>query len=309
MAGDLGMTRWARSALLVSLALAASFAAPSVACALETTPSVSTTAPYELDFTLPTDAKSGCLVCHGDPALVRIRDGVVRSYFIDPETISSSAHADQQCVGCHVDFTYKAPHGKEDWKVVAKSACRNCHDEQSLAVGRGVHRASTTTATAGAASAASRETTPAPPLCGDCHGSHDITLLTTDTPEARAGKRALHANGWQICGRCHEEYWDNYADYYHGAAYKRGAPDAPACWDCHGWHDILPSSERGSRVNERHLVETCGQSGCHVGVDEHYVEYAVFIHGREAIASKNPIQVWLRRIADLLGGIFGGKGE
>ena len=26
----------------------------------------------------------------------------------------------------------------------------------------------------------------------------------------------MHANGYEVCGRCHEETWDNYPDYYHG---------------------------------------------------------------------------------------------
>ena len=61
------------------------------------------------------------------------------------------------------------------------------------------------------------------PLCGDCHApSHEIEMLT-DNPEAKARMRA---NGYEICGRCHEEYWDNYFDYYHGAAYQAGAVDA-----------------------------------------------------------------------------------
>ena len=29
-----------------------------------------------------------------------------------------------------------------------------------------------------------------------------------------------------LCADCHPDYWDNYNDYYHGAAYKRGATDA-----------------------------------------------------------------------------------
>lgn len=273
--------------------------APAIACGQGVQPSVSPTAPYELDFTLPSESKSGCLVCHGDPALVRVRDGIVQSYYIDDKTIAESAHFEQQCVGCHIDFTYKAPHGSPDWVTTSKTACRNCHDEQSVAFGTGVHRP-----TVSNGSTTNGSTEPKP-LCGDCHGSHAIVALT-DNP---AGKAALHANGWEVCGRCHEDYWDSYNDYYHGAAYKRGAEDAPACWDCHGWHDILPSSERGSRVHESHLVETCGQSGCHHGVDENYVKYAVFIHGRPEITDGNPLISLVRSVIGAIGRLFGGAGE
>lgn len=280
--------------IIAAAVLAIALAAPVAAYGQGVQPSVSPTAPYELDFTLPTESKAGCQVCHGDPALVRIRDGVIMSYYIDDAVVADSAHADQQCVGCHIDFNYKAPHGDGDWANTAKGACRNCHEEQSAAFGLGVHRATV--------SNGDSETEEPKPLCGDCHGSHEI-LMITDNP---AGAAAIHADGWEVCGRCHEDYWDSYDDYYHGAAYKRGAEDAPSCWDCHGWHDILPSSDRGSMVHESHLVETCGQEGCHVGVDEKYTEYAVFIHGREEISAANPLVSLIRSVLDAVGGLFGG---
>jgi hypothetical protein len=311
------MTRRIGRGLVVGTLIGVLLGVPSVALAAEAAPSIVATAPYNLDFTLPTDAKSGCMVCHGDPALVRVRDGVLRSYYISDVTVAASAHADQQCVGCHVDFTYSAPHGQSDWTVAAKSACRNCHDEASIDFQVGVHRTSvTSTATATAATAqTSTEASAQPkPLCGDCHGAHDISWLATDTPEAKAGRQALHRNGWEVCGRCHEDYWDSYDDYYHGAAYKRGALDAPSCWDCHGWHDILPSKERGSLVNEAHLAATCGGENlppndgraCHVGVDENYIKYAGFIHGREEVAAKNPILSLWRSVRQAIGRFFGG---
>ena len=286
---------------VAGFALAVALVAPVAAYGQGVSPSVSPTAPYELDFTLPTESKSGCLVCHGDPALVRIRDGVVMSYYIDDATIADSAHFEQQCVGCHLDFTYKAPHGADTWEITAKTACRNCHEEQSRAFGVGVHRP---TVPNGNGNGEPKSPHPKP-LCGDCHGSHEILALT-DNPQGRA---AIHADGWEVCGRCHEDYWDSYNDYYHGAAYKRGAEDAPACWDCHGWHDILPSSERGSRVHESHLVETCGQDGCHFGVDENYASYAVFIHGRPEIVDDNPLISLVRTVIGAIGRLFGGGGE
>lgn len=297
--------RWTRL-LVVGVVLGIVMGLPPAAHAAEATSSVAATAPYELDFTLPSESRSGCLVCHGDPALIRVRAGAITSFYIDEEAIAGSTHYEQQCVGCHVDFTYRAPHGEGDWSATAKSACRNCHEEQSQAYGVGVHRPIVLTA-----EQVSAETSAAPvPLCGDCHGSHEMMALTEAGGEDfEDGKAAIHQDGWQVCGRCHQDYWDSYDDYYHGAAYKRGAEDAPACWDCHGWHDILPSDDRGSMVNESHLVETCGQEGCHDGVDETYTEYAVFIHGRAEITADNPLHSIFRTISDALGRLFGGGDE
>jgi len=250
---------------------------------------------YDLDFTLPTAAKAGCMVCHGDEGLTRVRDGRVISYFVDPDRFSRSAHGLIQCTGCHLDFAFSAPHEQfgTDWRGVAKSACRNCHQEQAIAVGRGAHSLEVTPAAVPAEAAEVR------PLCGDCHGSHEIEFLTDD-PQGRA---ALHARGWEICGRCHQEYWDSYNDYYHGAAYKRGATDAPACWDCHGYHEILPAEHRDSMVNERRLVQTCGR--CHPDANEAYVDYARFIHGREEISEQIVLSRMMRWVRETIGGLFG----
>lgn len=287
--------------LIAGFALGIALTAPAAAFAQEAEASAEATSVYELDFTLPSESRSGCMVCHGDPALVRIREGEAVSFYIDEADTAASTHADQQCVGCHVDFAYRAPHGDENWSITARSACRNCHEDQSRSVGESVHRPVVAT------EATDDDPEAVRPLCGDCHGSHDIAALTEAGGEDwKDGKAALHADGWQVCGRCHEDYWDSYSDYYHGAAYKRGAADAPACWDCHGWHDILPSDDRGSMVNESHLVETCGQEGCHDGVDETYTEYAAFIHTRDEVADNHPIISIYRSISRWFGGLFGG---
>ncbi len=139
------------------------------------------------------------------------------------------------CTGCHLDFAYKSPHNIEqtDWVRTARLACKNCHQDQWTAYSNGVHSISVSLARRSSADDAEK------PLCGDCHGpSHEIEWLT-DNPEG-AGRPCMR-NGYEVCGRCHEDMWDNYQDYYHGAAYQEGSPDAPACWDCHGYHLILPS--------------------------------------------------------------------
>jgi nitrate/TMAO reductase-like tetraheme cytochrome c subunit len=129
--------------------------------------------------------------------------------------------------------------------------------------------------------------------------SHEIEIIT-DNPEASA---RLRANGYEVCGRCHEEYWDNYFDYYHGAAYQAGATDAPACWDCHGYHLILPSDDRRSQVHDSNLLETC--SKCHDGVNEEYVAYAGFVHRRPEVYSENWLYSRIQSARDSIQGFLG----
>ena len=257
---------------------------------------------YDVDFTLPTAAKAGCLVCHGDANLIRLRDDELFSYYVDPFELEAGPHAGVQCAGCHLDFAFSAPHeqSSEDWESVSRSACKNCHQDEARDYTQGAHRPVVNGDSVLAEPAEPVDPdAPAPPLCGDCHGGHDIVALE-DNPEGRA---LLHANGWDVCGRCHEEYWDNYNDYYHGSAYRRGAAAAPACWDCHGYHEIFPSSDRRSGVHPNRLEVTCGE--CHPGdVNERYLEYAEIIHGKSALLDANPLYTLIQRVRSAISGVF-----
>lgn len=286
-------------------AAAAVLSMPSVAPAaprsVPATRSVSTTVTiqgYDVDFSLPTNAKAGCMVCHGDPDLIRLKEGRLVSFWVDPAVTDASSHAAVQCTGCHLDFAYKTPHvnAAKDWQTEAKSACQNCHLDQAALVAKGAHRLGKKPGEATATVSATAKTKP---LCGDCHGSHDIATLS-DSPEAKA---ELRARGREICGQCHEDYWDNYNDYYHGAAYRNGSSDAPACWDCHRAHDILPSSDKDSSVNERHLVETCQK--CHPKANEDYVRYARLIHQRQGVAEEFFLYNWISRLRSAVASLFG----
>jgi cytochrome b subunit of formate dehydrogenase len=92
--------------------------------------------------------------------------------------------------------------------------------------------------------------------CSSCHGSHGILKAS----DARA-----HMNHWNVpdtCGTCHAEVKQTYAHSVHGTAVAAGVTGAPVCTDCHGEHDILAPSERGSLVNPlRVSAVTCGR--CH----------------------------------------------
>lgn len=248
-----------------------------------------TTATYNLDWTIGTAGKSGCLVCHGDPNLRRIVAGVSVSMYVDTVVLSTSAHAKLLCTDCHVDFAYKVPHPStqagDDWKTVAKSACKNCHQAEFQDWAKSAHSSSGSTG-ATSTSTVGRPGSSAPgqprPLCGDCHDGHSIP-----NKNDAAGEAAVHASALTMCGKCHVEASANYNDYYHGAAYRRGAPDAPACWQCHNTHFVLASTDRLASTYPDNLVETCTQ--CHRTAGPGYVQYAQLIHQRQAVYQKNPI--------------------
>lgn len=63
------------------------------------------------------------------------------------------------------------------------------------------------------------------------------------------------------CGNCHGEEAEVYAKSLHGQAVANNDPLAPACWDCHGIHDIRPMADPASRTNPIHIPQMCGN--CH----------------------------------------------
>jgi hypothetical protein len=282
-------------AALMLAAASTAFAAPA---------SVPETTTYDLTFTLPTAGASGCTVCHGDPNLVRPVGDTTRSLYVGPEVLGESAHKDILCSNCHIDFAYKLPHENvvngTDWRGVAKAACKNCHSIEAGEVAIGAHSPSGIPGEDAAVTAARRAAAGKPavvPACGDCHGSHDIMHIAVERHEtsgtaeviaaSRVGRANLQASGERMCGQCHTDMSDAYDDYYHGAAYRRGATDAPACWDCHDAHQMLPASDRRSPVHPSNLIETCGK--CHSDVNEKYIEYADLVHRRADVEAGVPI--------------------
>ncbi len=63
------------------------------------------------------------------------------------------------------------------------------------------------------------------------------------------------------CGRCHSDGATAYGASIHGKAAAKGDAAAPACKDCHGYHNVRASSDPSSQTNRANLLATCGK--CH----------------------------------------------
>lgn len=253
-----------------------------------------------LRFTVGVAGKTGCLVCHDDPNLVKIENGKIKSLYVSPNDFKK-VHKDLTCLDCHKDFTYKSIKPiRDDWKVVAGTACKDCHDEE-----KGIdHRKNYEDYRESIhGKKLLLEKDPKAPSCAGCHGYHgkyDIRKLS-DKEEMLAFRK----EAYQVCGRCHEEYWNNYNDWFHGKAYKHGAPDSPPCWDCHVAHEILPSKDPKSPTSKGRIAEQCGK--CHKGSDIYFAEYAPYIHKRNELIENNFIMKLLFKVRDFVAGIFGAK--
>jgi predicted CXXCH cytochrome family protein len=230
------------------------------------------------------DAGSGCLSCHGSPNLVKAVSAGVKSFQVIG--LDESAHRDLTCPQCHVDFVYSdVTADTAVWSVNAGLSCgrAECHGADDPATEENEDQLTAYAASVHGTLIEDGDLTSA--TCGSCHGSHDIRRLDTASAE-----RALQMSGEEMCASCHEDRWANYDDSYHGAAYKEGAYDAPACWDCHPAHEVLPSADPKSSTNDVNLPETCASCHQHDDASEAFIEQtADMIHGQQDARTQNPI--------------------
>lgn len=238
------------------------------------------------------NAGDGCLACHGNAALTKQSSGGIKSFEVGG--VEESAHQDITCQQCHPDYRYDdKPQSSQLWTINAGKACADCHktqedkrlsdpvDKYDLSVhAEQISKGNYDSAT-----------------CASCHGGHYIASLKGD----KLAQDRMHMASYRVCSRCkqHGDAYDTYDDYYHGRAYKEGAADAPACWDCHSSHKILPKASKESSVSPVNVGATCGQTGCHESSQQFTAEDATFIHTKAAEAEKNPLR---RLIASITGG-------
>ncbi len=194
--------------------------------------------------------------------------------YIAPETLAGSVHAQVACVGCHTQAR-ELPHPAQMGPVTCD---QKCHVTENAAFRRSIH-----------AAAIARGNTQAP-TCSTCHGGHDIL------PPSNPRSTVYPLNIVKVCANCHMRYHNpmpdgvnsrqmvqSYLESVHGkAVLKAGLIVAATCVNCHGSHDIEPSSQPTSKVNRANIPQTCGH--CHQGVEE---VFAKSVHG-EMLAAGNP---------------------
>ena len=94
--------------------------------------------------------------------------------------------------------------------------------------------------------------------CDSCHESIDMEDLDLDAENPHVDPVAP-----VDCGSCHEDEAELY--WKHGRLEVGDDLDLPACWDCHGSHDVRPSSDRRARTHPANLPQTC--RSCHTRID------------------------------------------
>jgi cytochrome b subunit of formate dehydrogenase len=249
-----------------------------------------------------------CGVCHQDPKIVKrygfpakesnkIYAQSVHGIAIEKKGLIEAAVCND-CHGSHTLQPASDPRSKL-YKYNIPTTCGQCHSEAMQAYGESVH------------GKALAEKLPNAPVCTNCHGEHNIL-----PPENKAST-IYGANLSKItCPRCHSaEYLSDkygvisqrktpFLDSYHGVASQAGVTTVANCASCHGYHDILPSSDPKSSINKNNLDKTCGK--CHPNAGENFAKGSV----HPAVPSQqNRVVYWVTRfyivmIAVVIGGML-----
>ncbi|HVP15608.1 MAG TPA: cytochrome b/b6 domain-containing protein [Terriglobales bacterium] len=203
-----------------------------------------------------------CARCHANRALTtRRRITIPEAYALYEKSVHGRSKDPRAatCSDCHGshDLRRATDSSSSIFHTNVPRTCGRCHARQFEAYETGIH------------GQALRRGVTAAPACTDCHGEHLIRgPRDPDSPVTGAAVTTT-------CSRCHEAQGlretfglpagrlTTYRDSYHGLAARGGATAVANCASCHGYHDILPSSDPRSAVNPRRLGETCGK--CHPG--------------------------------------------
>ncbi len=232
-----------------------------------------------------------CEMCHDDPEMTRIVQGIPISLHANTDMIEGSVHEGFMCVDCH-ESLYDAEDFPHDSELPGVD-CSMCHDDafEEFMDGFYQHLSSSgfinipgCTACHGNHEIAGEAETRA--VCGVCHNQEVRTLSksahgTTDdelvsctschSPHTKSERGDMLEADWRLevtdrCLSCHREDSQGYLTSEHFMAVRAGNEDAPICVDCHSFHDIATVDDRHSPVHVDNMDATCSQ--CHAGKEQ-----------------------------------------
>ncbi|MCF6159629.1 MAG: hypothetical protein E3K32_13905 [wastewater metagenome] len=216
-----------------------------------------------------------CLDCHTNPEKLKVTEKTeidpitgeieVIPLVIDEAAFKKSAHGgeDFYCVDCHSeleDADLSEGH-KPNLKPV--DCITFCHDDPAEEFLKSSHVK------------LMKEKNKDVPTCKDCHTGvrYEDSGIVVKSPMnvPRADDPSHRRFTIESCGSCHEDYFSSYRNNAHGQVTALGhtTTDVPVCFDCHGKHTILNSSDPESKVGKEKILETCGE--CHANAHESFV--------------------------------------
>jgi len=170
-----------------------------------------------------------CLGCHQQPGMVmELASGEQLYITVDPAEFGKSIHSKSgvACAVCHTDiFGYPHPEFQaatlREYSLRYQNTCKLCHEAQYEL--DSVHRQ------------AFESGDPDAPICIDCHNPH--TQVQVKDEQGNLIPEELGKSP-EICAKCHNGIYEEYANTVHGKAAAEGNVDVPVCITCHGLHQI-----------------------------------------------------------------------
>lgn len=252
----------------------------------------------------------GCSTCHGKHYILCAADPECSTSPVNQIKICTKCHEDQKIVkkynlpGTEFIKSYeKSVHGRAitEKGLIVSAGCSDCHgsheikpadDPRSLKnkvnipkVCAKCHESIYSQYVESIHGKANLSGIMDSPVCTDCHGEHTITAATD--PSSKVAPKNIP----QTCSICHsdvkltEKYgipgarYKTYLDSYHGMASKFGEVVVANCASCHGYHNILPSSDKNSLVYKDNLPKTCGK--CHPGATGKFAMGKIHIEAKK----------------------------
>lgn len=256
-----------------------------------------------------------CVSCHGDHDIRPRSDRTSRVHPLNIVKVCGDCHqqhksANGESEAKHVANYLESVHGRALTRggLVVAATCADCHESHQILPSSDprstVHRTNVSQtcgqchvgiaevyATSIHGQKLAEEARNAP-TCTDCHTAHGISL--TNTP-------GFVLDIVNECGHCHDKpprgstskrsLYDTYRKSYHGQVNQLGSTRAARCSDCHGAHDILPTSDPNSRLHADHRVQTCAQ--CHAGATPRFAEFHAHADYRDRERFPLLYGVWL----------------
>ncbi len=199
------------------------------------------------------------------------------------------------CADCHSTHDIQSPRTAASplHRENQGAVCGKCHQEIMVEVRNSIH------------GKAMAHGAPDAPTCTDCHADHQISGLKAVSP-LEAAK--------EVCSQCHASERFNarynlprdrvttFLSSYHGMASKFGSSRSANCASCHGFHNVLPSSDPRSSVNKANMVKTCQK--CHPAANENFsfgkIHLDETIKTTSAADIGSQISWWIRQVYLLL---------
>ena len=129
-----------------------------------------------------------------------------------------------------------------------------------------------------------------------CLGCHQDLKGVSDFPHA-PNLEAVK------CARCHGDFARTTAGGVHGTASPRLAAKPVLCKDCHGYHDVFPSSDPRSPVYAANRPATCGR--CHAGAGANFARGRVHeLPSAGVWTAPGVIRALYKALIAVLGGFF-----